>query len=227
VVREALSERGQQVAGFEVKAHIRPNSSKRRELRAEFEALGAQVGEVPWEEDRLVQLIREFQPECCISVLGTTKRRGRKSGGKDSYESVDRDLTLLLHKTLLAEAPQCRLVFLSSLGTSAGKRNGYLGARARVEEALSSAALPYVIVRPSFITGPDREESRPLERIFALISDAGLSIAGSLGATRMKEKFASTDASGLARALLSACVDPNLERQILEGSALRRSMEWR
>ena len=37
---------------------------------------------------------------------------------------------------------------------------------------LFNGPLPYIIFRPAFISGPNREEFRPLERVGAVVTDA-------------------------------------------------------
>ena len=73
-----------------------------------------------------------------------------------------------------------------------------------VERAVAGSGLPYAIARPSFITGPDRDEFRPGERIGAMVSDAALArtfdacgryaeVIAALGAERVR--FVATSAS--------------------------------
>jgi len=57
---------------------------------------------------------------------------------------------------------------------------------AQSEGEVRASGLPYLIARPFFITGPDRRESRPGERIAAKVTDKVLGLAGHLGATALR-----------------------------------------
>ncbi len=80
--------------------------------------------------------------------------------------------------------------------------------------------LPYLIARPSFITGPDRAEFRPGERLGARVSDALLGLARLMGARRLWAHYRSTTAAVLAGALVRSAGDPRTNR-ILESEELR------
>ncbi|HBP21540.1 MAG TPA: epimerase, partial [Planctomycetes bacterium] len=190
--------------GVETVAHVRPGSSRRDEWRARFEALGAAVDLSPWELEPLRESLERLGPTLVFSLLGTTAKRARGEGmqAEEAYEKVDYGLSKLLLDACLGLVPLPRFVYLSSLGADGSLRNPYLEARARMEADLRRSGLPFVIARPSFITGPDRDEERPLEQIGAKVGDALLGVAGVLGARRLRDRYASTDASGLARALV-------------------------
>jgi hypothetical protein len=94
------------------------------------------------------------------------------------------------------------------LGASRASRNAYLAVRGRLEGELAASGLPYVVARPSFITGPDRGESRPAERAGAAALDALLAPARALGARRLADRYRSTSAAELAAALVRAAADP-------------------
>ena len=114
-----------------------------------------------------------------------------------------------------------RFVYLSALGADAGSRNPYLAVRGRFEAELRAGPLPWTVVRPSFITGPDREESRPAERVGAAVVDALTAVAGALGARRFAGRYRSITGAALGRALVRLAGDPEAAGRVIEGDALR------
>jgi hypothetical protein len=70
------------------------------------------------------------------------------------------------------------------------------------------------VARPAFVTGDDREESRPAERWGARVGDAMLALIGRLGARGVEQRWASITGAALARGLVRLALDPtaiNLE----------------
>ena len=205
----------------DVVAHVRPDSPRLDEWRQRFETLGAQVDDTAWTAEAMTDRLTTLRPAAVFALLGTTKKRG------DSYESVDRDLTLLLHAAALAcrppESPRPRFVYLSAVGADR-PRGAYMRVRAEVEATLRKhqVDLPFTIVRPSFITGPDREEDRPGERLGAALVDGAVGLAGLVGARRLRERLRSITGADLARTLVTAAFDPAWANQVVEGADLRR-----
>jgi uncharacterized protein YbjT (DUF2867 family) len=194
-------------SGLPVIAHLRPGSGQRAQLAPAWEALGATVDETPWDAAAMTARFVDLGPAVVFGLLGTTRARAAaeaKAGQQAStYEAVDRDLTLLLLRAAAAAParPRPLFVYLSSLGADRPGGNRYLQARHRVEAELRVGDLPHLIARPSFITGPDRAEDRPGERIGAAVADRALGILGALGARQTADRYRSIDADGLARAL--------------------------
>lgn len=205
-------------------AHIRPGA-KGDALAREFSALGVEVDRSPWEEHALHDRLSEIEPDCVFGLLGTTLARGkaaaRAGGPVEDYETVDRDLSLMLARAAHGTDRSPRYVYLSSLGAGRPGNNPYLRARAEVEQALMSGPLPWTIARPSFITGADRTEDRPAERYAALAVRFGLGLAAAVGAPGLRDTYGELDASTLARALLRAALDPGSKNKLLEAAALR------
>jgi hypothetical protein len=81
--------------------------------------------------------------------------------------------------------------------------------------------LPYAIARPSFVTGPDRRESRPLERAAATVADAMLGVAAQLGGGSLRARYASMSAGELAAALVSLALDETAPTVVEETADLR------
>lgn len=211
--------------GIETVAHVRPDSSRLADWRARFEALGAAVDVTPWELEAMRQTLAWIRPDLIFSLLGTTRARARhasaESGKDEGYEAVDYGLTMLLFRAAEATGLRPRFVYLSSTGVREEGGNAYLAARARVERALREGSLPWTVARPSFITGPDRDESRPAERIGAEIVDGALAIAGLLGARRLRDRYRSTTNVILADALVRIALDPAMVGQVVESEGLR------
>ena len=80
---------------------------------------------------------------------------------------------------------------------------------------MRASGVPYTIARPSFITGADREDGRPLERLGASIFDGAMSVVGALGLATYRDRFRSNTNAELARALVRLATDPTaLNREI-------------
>lgn len=209
---------------IETVAHVRPDSPRLAEWRDRFAALGAEVDATSWEPAAVEATLRRRQPTAMFSLLGTTRARAaraaRAPGAVDSYQSVDRDLTLLLYRAALACGATPRFCYLSSIGVREGTTNAYLAARAEVERVLVRGPLPWVIARPSFITGPDREEFRLLERLGARLTDGVLGVVGVLDGGRLRRRYGSTTASRLASALVRLTLDGGTGNQLVESEAL-------
>jgi hypothetical protein len=108
------------------------------------------------------------------------------------------------------------------VGTRQGTRNAYLAARARTERELREGSLPYVVARPAIITGADRDDPRPLERLAAAAGDAVLGVAARLGARGLAARWRSTTSGTLAAALVRLALDPAAEGRVVESDELRR-----
>jgi len=155
--------------GISAVAHVRPDSPRLDRWREEFAQVGAMVDTTPWESGPMEGALGRLRPDLVFALLGTTRARVRQAsqteGRAESYETVDYGLTRLLLDATVAATPQGRFIYLSSLGVREGSRNPYLAVRARLESELRQSGVSYVVARPGFITGPDREESRPAERV--------------------------------------------------------------
>lgn len=210
--------------GVPTVAHVRPDSSRRAEWASRFAAAGAEADSTPWDGAAMAGTLRRLQPAIVFALLGTTRARGRAAaarGRAETYDTVDYGLSSLLLRAAVAAGSRPRFVYLSSVGVKEGTRNAYLAARAALERELRGAGLPYTIARPSFITGADREESRPLERGGAIASDWALRIASRLGLSDVADRYSSIGGATLAEALVSVALDPAQENRILGAGQLR------
>ena len=210
-------------AKHEVWAHVRPDSAKVEDWRARFGAMGAHTDTTPWTLDAMRAQMKSLQPDTVFLLLGTTRARAAaaaKHGQLADYEAIDYGLTALLIDAVAAASSQTKLIYLSSMGVSDSTKNPYLAVRARIEQKLRAGSQPWISARPSFITGHDREDFRPLERIGSKVADGALWLASALGAKRLRARYASMTATQLAAALIRVALDPQ-QTGILEADTLR------
>ena len=217
VVRRAVRE------GVRTVAHVRPGSSSLDRVTAEFTQWGAEVEVTPWEPDAMRESLARIEPTVIFSLLGTTANRAKREGmqATEGYERIDYGLSVLLMDAAVASESRARFVYLSAIGVSESSHNPYMAVRWRAEQHLRATGLPFTIVRPSFISGSDREESRPMERLGATVGDGLLAVVGALGARKLRDRYASLDADGLARGMFRVATDPEFEGRIAHPEDLR------
>ena len=207
--------------GIDTWAHVRPDSPGRERWTGRFEALGAHVDVTPWDEEALCATLARLRPRLVFALLGTTAKRARgaaRAGRDAGYEAIDYGLSALLLRCTPEDA---RFIYLSAVGVDARTRNRYLAVRWRLESALRASGRDWIIARPSFITGADREEARPIERIGAALVDGALAVAAVLGAGRLRDRYASLDAGTLAAGLVRHALDPASAGRTLSVGDLR------
>ncbi|HEY5938183.1 MAG TPA: NAD(P)H-binding protein [Kofleriaceae bacterium] len=208
------------VRGTKTIAHVRPDSRSFDDWREKLMALGAEIDNTAWDSVLLGQTFRVAAPDQVYILIGTTKTRAKADGvGGDIYETIDVGLTKIAVAAARASEQQPRIIYLSSVGADPKARSPYLSARARAEEAVTSSGLPWVIARPSFITG-DREESRIGERAAAVFGDGLLAVAGVVGGKKLRSKYRSTTPDILASALIRLGEAAEHDR-IVDGADLR------
>ncbi|MDQ3339065.1 MAG: NAD(P)H-binding protein [Myxococcota bacterium] len=208
------------VRGAKVIAHVRPDSSSLEKSRVMFTAFGAATDTTPWDASELAARFRETTPAQVYILIGTTRhaaKRDRIEG--DIYEQVDLGLTRIAVEAARASEVRPRIVYLSSVGADKGARSAYLKARGHAEDVVRTSGLPWVIARPSFITG-DRDESRLGERGAAIVGDGLLAVARVFGGTKVRDKYRSTTPDVLASALIRFGEATNHD-VIAEGGDLR------
>jgi nucleoside-diphosphate-sugar epimerase len=207
-------------------AHVRPDSPRLEEWRGRFSGLGAEVDRTAWERAAMTDALQRLRPAYVFALLGTTRARmsAATRSGQDpesqSYETVDYGLTVLLIQSAKEAGLSPRVVYLSAAGVKQGSRSAYFKARWKAETFLRSSGLPYTIARPSIITGPGRDDKRPLETMSAVVGDRLLSVAGLLGARKVRERYASTTNVRLAESLVRLALDPRAENRIFESEEL-------
>ncbi|HWB81384.1 MAG TPA: NAD(P)H-binding protein [Nannocystaceae bacterium] len=208
---------------IETVAHVRPDSTRLGEHRERFAALGASVDTTPWEAEQIGETLRRVKPTIVFALLGTTRSRARAEGmaAQQAYARVDYGLTKWLIDAAATCSPKPRFVYLSAAGVTAQSKNAYIAARARAEATLRDSGVPWTIARPSFITGSDREDERPLERFAAAVGDGVLAVAGVLGASKLRARWRSTDATTLAQGLVRVGLDPEFVDRVARSEDLR------
>lgn len=212
--------------GIPTVAHIRPDSPQLTKNKEFFEGIGSSVDTTPWTADALTQSLRKHSPNLIFGLLGTTRKRARvalKAGldpKEQSYEHVDFGYTAMLIDAAKQLPNPPRFTYLSSLGVHSNSKGSYLQARWKAEEHLVKSGLPYIIARPSFITGEDREENRPLERLGALVVDSTLSLTHLVGIGWLKQRYGSTTAPKLAASLVRLALERQAVNKVFESQAL-------
>jgi uncharacterized protein YbjT (DUF2867 family) len=216
--------------GVRTVAHVRPNSPHLEDLTRQFAAEGAEVDSTQWDDAALAQTFAELRPTLVFALLGTTRERAKRAektesgaGAAETYDAVDYALTA---KLLRAATPVgAKFVYLSALGAGSPS-SAYYAARFKAEAEIRESGLPYVIARPAFITGPDRPEPRPGERIGAAALDGVLSLAALVGARNLQARFGSMSAKELGGALVALGLSASEVRSVAEPKKLRDALAW-
>lgn len=211
--------------GLSVVAHIRPGSPRAASVGAGLVRDGAELAEVGWTAADIRALVARVTPTHVFALLGITRAGARKeakrTGVEPTYAQVDTGYTNWILDAVASEAPEARVTYLSSLGAERASSNAYLQARHVVEQRLQASALDFTIVRPSFISGQDRDERRPAERVGSVLSNAALSVVGVLGARTLQQRYATVSGEALGRMLVTAALEPTLSRQAVDMVSLR------
>lgn len=208
-------------------AHVRANSARAEALIPEFEGRGAQVVRTDWNTEALKAELQNVQPTVVFALLGITRsgaqREAKRTGKLPDYETVDYGMTRMLLDATRAVAPTARFVYLSSTGISASRpSNAYMLARWKCEQDILSSGIDYLIARPSFISGPDRDESRPMERIGSSVVGALGGALSAVGITAVERAIGPISNHQLARVLVDAALDPTQTKRILEAKEMPR-----
>ncbi len=208
------------VRGTKTIAHVRPDSSKVDAWRTSFGELGATVDTTPWDAKALAARIRELDPAQIYILIGTTRGKAKADAIEGNiYEKVDLGLTQLTVVAATASERTPRLVYLSSVGADATARSAYLKARGQAEDVIRASNLPWVIARPSIITG-DRDDGRLGEKAAGVVGDGLLAVAGLFGGKKVRDRYRSTTPDVLASALIRIGEAPEHDR-IVDGADLR------
>jgi uncharacterized protein YbjT (DUF2867 family) len=208
------------VRGVKTIAHVRPDSKRLAEWQDTFGALGATVDASPWKIAELAARFRELSPSQIYILIGTTRSRAKDDGVHgDIYESIDLGLTQLAVDAAKQSGIATRLVYLSAVGADAKARSPYLRARGRAEDIVMRSGIPWVIARPSLITG-ERDQNRYGESTAAFVGDGLLALASLFGGKQLRARFRSTTADVLASALIRVAEAPEQDR-VFDGNDLR------
>ena len=218
--------------GAEAIAHVRPDSPALARWRDRFGDLGAEVDTTPWSESAMLATFVRVRPTHVFALLGTTQKRARAAraaGSKtfDGYEAIDYGLTAMLLRAAVDSGLLPHFTYLSAIGAKVKSRNEYLRVRGRIQAELMVSGLPHLIAQPSFITGEDRDEPRPLERWSARAVDGILKVAASMGARRLRDRYGSMSGAELADSLVRLALASPRGRVVADGVALRAARRGR
>ena len=207
-----------------VVAHVRPGSARAESLarRLGRSAPQVEIDRTPLEAKAFAETLEAVGPTHVFLCHGTTARRARAEGIADPYEAIDLGLTELVVGASACVEPPPRLVYLSAVGTSARARGRYLRARWRAEEEVRRSGLPFTICRAPLLGGPDREDPRRGETLARLVGDPVLGLLGRLGGGRLRDRYASMDASEAAEGLVRSGFHYMTIARVVESDELRR-----
>jgi nucleoside-diphosphate-sugar epimerase len=209
--------------GVSAVAHIRSDSGNAGRWIDRFEKMGAKIDRTPWDPAALSKTFTGLKPDMIFALLGTTRARikdaasqGVKAESVD-YMAVDYGLTSMLIRAAVDAGASPRFIYLSAVGAGEKSRSAYYIARFKAESELIASGLPYVIARPSFITGPDRDGNRPMEKFIAKIGDAALGAASSIpGLGVTTRRYRSITGSDLAKSLIDSALAQDWMNRIVE-----------
>lgn len=204
-------------AGVHTVAHVRPDSGALSRWRHRFEGQGAVVDTSAWTPEDMMGAMEAHRPDLVFALLGTTARRARGDGG--SYEEVDYGLTAMVLRAAAAVRPRACFVYLSAAGAGGRALNAYMRVRVRMETEIRQLGVPHLIARPGFITGDDRDEDRPAERVGATVVDGVLNGLALLGIRGPRDRWHSLTGPQLGKALVTLALDG--KRGVVEVPELR------
>jgi len=206
-------------------AHVRPGSRQGEALARLCEGSSVRVCEIPWELDAITEVLVTHKVSTVFALIGVTragaKSEARRTGEQVNYDTVDYGLTRMLVAASVQSGRRPTFVYLSSKGVSERAPGAYLQARWKAEQALVHSNLPYIIARPSFISGADRAESRPMERIAARMTRILGGSLSAIGVSGPLEKYGPMSADELAHALGTLASKPHNAGRIYEAEDLR------
>ncbi len=208
------------VRGTKTIAHVRPDSKKLETWRTTFEGHGAAINTAAWLVDELAEQLKATAPDHVYILIGTTRNRAKEDAVQgDIFESIDLGRTQLAVDAIKQAGIAPRVVYLSSVGAAANARSAYLKARGKAEAIVRQSGLPWVIARPSIITG-ERDESRFGESTAAFVGDGLLALASLFGGKQLRARYRSTTPDVLASALIRLAEAPERDR-VVDGADLR------
>ncbi len=149
-----------------------------------------------------------------FSAVGTTQKNVK--GDKDRYRKIDFDIPV--NAARIGKQDQCsKFLFVSSVGADSNGNGFYLKLKGEVEDAIRATGIETICAfEPSMLLG-NRQESRPAERFFQVVSKAITVL--------LPSKYKPIEAQDVARAMVKAAktIDPGFHvLQYAEMKALVR-----
>jgi uncharacterized protein YbjT (DUF2867 family) len=140
-------------------------------------------------------IVARLKPDVAISGLGTTIRT---AGSRDAFRAVDHDLVLAFAQASHAAGAR-HFITISSVGAMPASSSFYLRTKAEMEQGLRNIGFQRLdIMRPSLLTGGQRNDRRPGEALGILLSPfVDILMFGPM------QKFASTPSGKVAKAIAS------------------------
>jgi uncharacterized protein YbjT (DUF2867 family) len=164
--------------------------------------------------------LARIQPTHVFSLLGTTRARADRDTGSavpETYEAVDYGLSKLLLDAAATLPTPPTFVYLSAQGVRERGGNEYFAVRRRMEASLKASGLPWIAARPAFISGGDRLDRRPMERVFAITIDLVLGAVSAFGLRRWADQWRSISGPSLGEGLVRAVADGDRRHAVLDG----------
>jgi uncharacterized protein YbjT (DUF2867 family) len=198
--------------GVTTHAHVRPDSRDLARWAERFGGLGASLDTTPWDQVAMGARLTALGVSHLFCAIGTTASRAKAAGVTgDPYQLIDRRLTELLVGAAVAST-RPRFVLLSSIGANPTSRTAYLRARGQADDAVIGSGLSYRIARPSFISGPGRDDRRVGERVGAVVAGGALALVGALGGRTTRDRYRAITPDVLAAALVRLAFDDGGDR---------------
>ncbi|KAG5727916.1 Oxidoreductase HTATIP2, partial [Termitomyces sp. T112] len=111
--------------------------------------------------------LKEHKWDVVFIALGTTKK---VAGSAAAFEKIDREYVVNAARGAKSDAPDQRLVYVSSIGADASSKFLYTRSKGLTENALASLGYgDTIIFRPAFLAGTNRDSIRLGESIAALV----------------------------------------------------------
>lgn len=138
-------------------------------------------------------IVARLKPDVAISGLGTTIRT---AGSRAAFRAVDHDLVLAFAQASHDTGAR-HFITISSVGAMPASSNFYLRTKADMEQGLRNIGFQRLdIMRPSLLTGGQRDDRRPGEALGILLSPfVDILMFGPM------RKFASTPSGKVAKAI--------------------------
>ena len=138
-------------------------------------------------------IVARLKPDVAISGLGTTIRT---AGSRAAFRAVDHDLVLAFAQAS-HDAGARHFITISSVGAMPASSSFYLRTKADMEQGLRNIGFQHLdIMRPSLLTGGQRDDRRPGEALGIWLSPlVDMLMFGPM------QKFASTPSAKVAKAI--------------------------
>lgn len=158
-------------------------------------------------------IVARIKPAVAISCLGTTIRT---AGSQEAFRAIDHDLVLAFANASHEVGAQ-HFITVSSVGAMPASGNFYLRTKAEMEQGLHNIGFQRLdIMRPSLLTGGQRDAHRPGEAFGIMLSP----LVDRLMIGPMR-RFASTPSHVLAQAIAALADSPDDGAFIHENDSIR------